>query len=682
MATINLDINTGSGVQNLRDMKRELTDLRGQMAQAEGEEFIKLSQRASELNADMQRVNSTITSSGSAFTNFNTLLGRTAKSLLTLDFAQAAEQAQALQNVASKMTFKELTGGLKQATTAFKGLGKAILTNPLFLIAAVVIAVGVAFYKLMEELGLLQPILDMIGKYFDLLLMPIKLLIQGLKDLTDWFGWTSHAADAEAEVQEKAAERRAAANRRANIEIENNLNNEIRLLKLQGAAIEDIEDKELELAKTRFKTFADENRANIARLKSKALMNRASDEELDLLQKLQLEYDNLAKNIEFTAMEIANRRKERLGKEVEENKKTLEKAAAERKSIEEKSAKFIQDLNRQEELANIQLIDDQIEREQKLTLKKLKHKNEDVKSSKMTAEAKAKWTKWYEDEVDRINAEAKKKQEQKEEDELAANDLFNQKIMHQKEMFELEKQLIEAENIENEFERAEELDRIKHEMEEEKFQQEMAELQRRLDTEEITRDEYRLAREKAELDHQKRLDKINESEKKRQKALADLDKNIVASKAQAIGAIGQLASENERSAKAFALAQIATDFGVSLMSSIKTAQIAAAAAGPGGPAVFPAVLAQMLGPTLAAFAQAKQVVTSGGSGGGAPTPSMGGGMAVSNMTQQPSFSNFRDDFAGDIQMGGGSSLSGTFILDSELSDNEERKNKLNLKKNF
>ena len=681
MEQFTIEVNTGQSVQGIREMRNELRDLRSQMSQAEGEEFVKLSARASELNADISRTNSLITSSGSAFTNFNTLLGRTSKSLLTLDFGAAAEQAQALQNVASKMTFKQLTVGLKQATTAFKGLGKAILANPLFLISAVVIAIGVAFYKLLDSLGLIEPMLDALKKAFDFLMIPIKATIELLKSLTDWFGWTSHAADAEAKAQEKAAERRLAANKRANIEIENNLNNEIRLMKLQGAAIEDIEDKELELAKTRFKTFADENRANMARLKTKALMNMASDEELDLLQNLQIEYGNLAKEIEFTAMEISNRRKERLDKEVEDNKKTLEKAAADRKKIEEESAKFIQKLKREEDLANINMIDDQIERERQLALEKLKHKNEDVDSTKMTAEAKAKWNKWYEDEVDRINAESEKKRKQKEEDELAANDLFNQRLMHQREMFELEKQLIEAEKIGDEFQRAEELDRIKREIEEEKFQQEMVELERRLDEEEITRDEYRLAREKAELKHQQNLDKINESEKRRQKALSNLDKNVVDSKAQAIGAIGQIASENERSSKAFALAQIATDFGVSLMSSIRSAQAAAAAAGPGAPAVFPAVLAQMLGPTLAAFTQAKQVVTSGGSGGGAPTPSMGGGMATPIQAPQPSFSNFRDELAGDVRVEGDAPTE-TFILDSELSDANERKEQINRKKRF
>jgi hypothetical protein len=174
-------------VRTIASMKKEIRDLRGQMATASDEELVRMSQRVSSLNADMARSTNLITSSGSAFTNFNTVLGRTARNLLTLDFAAAADNAKLLNIQAKQLTFKELTSGIKSATAAVRGLSTAILANPILLLGAVVIGLVVVLVKFKDEIGFVGDVLDFLTGILDT-------AIQWLKDLSDAFGLTSFSA--------------------------------------------------------------------------------------------------------------------------------------------------------------------------------------------------------------------------------------------------------------------------------------------------------------------------------------------------------------------------------------------------------------------------------------------------------------------------------------------------------
>jgi len=154
-------------IRTISDMRKEMRELRGQMATASEEEFVKLSQRASKLNADMDRANNTITRSGSVFTNFNTTLSRTARNLITLDFGAAADSARMLQIQAKQLTFKELNTGLRQAAGAFRGLTVAMLSNPLFLLGAVLGGIGIALFQLRDDLVFVQVAFDAVGAAVD-----------------------------------------------------------------------------------------------------------------------------------------------------------------------------------------------------------------------------------------------------------------------------------------------------------------------------------------------------------------------------------------------------------------------------------------------------------------------------------------------------------------------------------
>ena len=684
MEEIEIEIGTGNSIREINELNQEMDLLRGQMATASGKEFVELSNRASDLNAEIQRTNSTVTASGSAFTNFNTMLGRTSASLLTLDFGQAAEQAQALQSISQKLTFKSLITGVKQATTAFKTMGKAILSNPIFLIASIILAVGVAVYKLLEELGLLEPMLEAIGAVFDFLMIPINALIDGLKALTDWFGWTSNAADEAAEKEAKAQERRKEAALEANRALQKEGARELAMMKARGDSIEDIEDKEIELMELRVKEEKidiDRDKRFLQRMidRNKALGINTDELEARLRQITDTEKD-LENELEVLKTNVSNNRKKREEEDTQKSIEEAQKRADEIKEIEQATSDFIKDIDRKRKDRENNNIEDEIEREKQLQLTKLERAKEDIDFSKMNAEAKVKWDQWEKSERERIENEAKVKREEqikKEEEDEEARLRKQAEIERNINKTESElKREAELEAKRKEFEKDLEIAEGNAELTkqlEEKLQRELFEI----------KDNWRKEDEKEEEENRKK------DYEQRRKALSE---NISMTES-AFGAIGSLMTELSKGNEAAQKRQFKIQKAFNLASAItNTAMAVSAALSTGGNVAKAAMGTQFVEAGIAATMGAAQIAKiagtkfegggggGGGGGGNIGGGGMGGGVTPSMNIQgsQPSFSNFNDDLAGDIT----ATTQGAFILESQLSSNEEKQNQLKLKKSL
>lgn len=155
-----------------------------------------------ELQAEAVKMQTALDEASRSITNISknagiSGLGNQVKSLgaaiLSLNFDAIILQANNLSASLGKISWKYTIDGIKGTTTAFKNLGKALLTNPIFLIGTVIVALGVAIYKLMKETGLLQVAMESLRNVFDTLMMPINMLINGLKKLTDSLGLTQNA---------------------------------------------------------------------------------------------------------------------------------------------------------------------------------------------------------------------------------------------------------------------------------------------------------------------------------------------------------------------------------------------------------------------------------------------------------------------------------------------------------
>jgi hypothetical protein len=198
-------------VTGIGAIKAELRELKGAIADATDPESVaKLSQRAGELKDKLKDANESVNNfaTGSKFEQVSNSLGGIKDSLMSLDFAEAQGKAKvfasALGNVNPKeiaQGFKAFTGTLKTVGGAFVKLGMQILANPIFLLVAVIVAIVAAVAIFLNKIGVLQKVLDF-------LMAPINALIQGFKNLTDWLGLTSYAAEENAEVMKKAEETR------------------------------------------------------------------------------------------------------------------------------------------------------------------------------------------------------------------------------------------------------------------------------------------------------------------------------------------------------------------------------------------------------------------------------------------------------------------------------------------
>jgi hypothetical protein len=82
---------------------------------------------------------------------------------------------------------------------AFVKLGVQILANPIFLIVAVVVAIVAAISIFLKKIGVLDDVLNA-------LMLPINMVIEGFKMLTDWMGLTDNAAQENAEAVKQASE--------------------------------------------------------------------------------------------------------------------------------------------------------------------------------------------------------------------------------------------------------------------------------------------------------------------------------------------------------------------------------------------------------------------------------------------------------------------------------------------
>jgi hypothetical protein len=233
-----------SGVTELRS---EIKRLQGELINAtDPEEVGRLSSKIGELKDQFSNVNeqAAIFASGSKYEQVNNALGATGSALANLDFGKAEERARALAQAAGNITFKDAITSVKQLGNTFLTLGKALLTNPLFLLAAVIGGIVIGIVKLLDKLGVFKKAMEALGSAIDF-------VVQLMKDFLDLIGLTDFAGE---EAAQKEKKRLGELMKERTLAHDQNVKEreiEIARLKAVGASIEEIEDKEIELAKVR-----------------------------------------------------------------------------------------------------------------------------------------------------------------------------------------------------------------------------------------------------------------------------------------------------------------------------------------------------------------------------------------------------------------------------------------------
>lgn len=395
---IKIDIFADSS--SIKELKQQLLEARNQLSglEAGSEGFIKVAQRAGELKDQMTDINEQVAifAGGSKFEQAGTALGQVKDALMNLDFKGASEKAKGLTTIVSSISFKDATAGLKDLSKTFISLGRALLTNPLFLIAAAIAAIVAGVILLMNKFGLLKPILDAIGAAFK--------FIEGiLESVTDWFGLTANAAEDSAERQIAAAEKVKNKTAEYSKNAITSKENEIKIAKSNGEETKQLEYELMDLKRMAVEDALYADRQEIQAKENKLKVSKSlSDEERakikeDIEALKQKVKDNKRAYSSMTADMIAFRNTNAKARE-DANKKEVEDDAAAAKKAKEDAIRNAKErantkLQIERQLIDIGLsyLEEGQSKEEAITRENFKRQIQDIMlNEKYTAEQKLK----------------------------------------------------------------------------------------------------------------------------------------------------------------------------------------------------------------------------------------------------------------------------------------------------
>lgn len=145
---------TDGANQSLKELKKELRDVTNELLATEpgSQKFIELTQRAGALKDQMKDVAESINANAgpaveSLGNNFQLLTGK----LANLDFAGAADSIKAIGGNIAGIKFSDFSAGIKSIGGALASVGKALLANPLFLLAGVLAGV-IAYFDEIKQI--------------------------------------------------------------------------------------------------------------------------------------------------------------------------------------------------------------------------------------------------------------------------------------------------------------------------------------------------------------------------------------------------------------------------------------------------------------------------------------------------------------------------------------------------
>jgi hypothetical protein len=143
----------------------------------------------------------------------------------------------------------------------------------------------------------------------------------------------------------------------------------------------------------------------------------------------------------------------------------------------------------------------------------------------------------------------------------------------------------------------------------------------------------------------------------------------------ALGALGNLFEKDTAAAKALALAEIAIGVAKGFINGLNIAQKSSAAAGPGAAFAFPIFYASQVAAVLTAASKAKGILSSvkGAGGGGASMSAPSVSSVSAPLTPQAETTTLSSQSINQI----GVASSRAFVLESDVTNNQERMQRLN-----
>lgn len=372
-------------------MKAELRSLKAEIAAATDPARVEeLAKKAGELTDRIKDANDAVNvfASGSKFEQISNSFDGIKSSLMSLDFEEASEKSKVFASNLGKIGKADISGALKGITGMVKTLGGAfvklgvqILTNPIFLLGAIVAALVAGFIAFLGKIGALE-------KAFNLLMAPVNAIIKAFQKLTDEMGLTNYKAEEHAKVMEKTNERAAESSKKRAEKISDAYDIEIAKAKAAGK-----DTTNLEIAKSKAISKEADNRLKDAQKEYAYLQKIASKDNLERRKKLR-------EQMEAEKKILSDGRKEQRLLQIADDAEQAQKAkenAAKRLEAQKAYAKNRLDAQRTIRDIEIALIENDNEREIATTNEKYKRLIEDVKKNEtLTGAEKVRLTALYE----------------------------------------------------------------------------------------------------------------------------------------------------------------------------------------------------------------------------------------------------------------------------------------------
>ena len=373
-------------------LKSQLKQLKAAIAEAsDPAQMDALAKKAGEVSDRIKDANDAVNvfASGSKFEQISSSFGGIKDSIMSLDFEEAAQKAGTFQKVMGSIGKAEITTAIKgigktvsTLGATFMKLGAQILMNPIFLLVAVITAIVVAVVLFMKKLGILDDVLKV-------LMAPLNLLIAGFKELTDWLGLTSFAAEENAEKMSEANKKIQESSKERATAQANMYANEIALAKANG---EDTYKLEVEASKA--KASEAQIRYDSAKTAFDAEMALGKNADAEKIKELK-------KQIAEERTIIGNERTSRKILAINDAKEDAAAAAAAAKTAADKRKEYAANRLAAERSIidnRIALVADENARELQEIQEKYRRQIEDIKSNeKLTAKEKATLIKQSED---------------------------------------------------------------------------------------------------------------------------------------------------------------------------------------------------------------------------------------------------------------------------------------------
>lgn len=226
-----------------KSLKAQLRDLKAQLAEATNpEDIIRLSKAAGALADQIGDASdaAAVFATDSPFEAVGNSISSVGSKLMNLDFKGAADQSKLLVAATKQITFKDTIQSVKQIGQTLANVGKALLTNPLFLIGAAITLIIANFSKLKSAGGVIGDVFRSIGK-------AISAVIDAGSDLLDFLGLIDST--------KKSYEELAAANDKLAEQVAGRYDLEIANAK---RAKKEVEKLEIEKAKAQVKSVLDQ----------------------------------------------------------------------------------------------------------------------------------------------------------------------------------------------------------------------------------------------------------------------------------------------------------------------------------------------------------------------------------------------------------------------------------------